>query len=392
MFPEFHSHYRIGSAGCGHHPAERSRSARRGREQDRCLDDGGLLQTGDEDGTMKLGYGLITCQRYPGDGRTDADLYREAIELAVEAERLGLDSVWVSEHHFVDDAYMPSLLPMAAAIAARTERVEIGTGLLLSPLHDPLRVAEDAATVDLISDGRLILGVGLGWRREEFEGFGIPLSQRRQRLVDAIHVMRESWSDGLVHGTESHPVPGISVTPKPPRPGGPPVWIGAFAERAVRRAGRIADGYMAGDAPPEEFAQQVAWARAELERRPQDEAARFALSIYQPTFAWHGDDAWQLVRDHHHYVSWKYEDMDGAFGRTGPPPPPPALTPEAEQELRSGMVLGAPEAVAEGISRYRDVAGDDLHYVARLYWPGQSFEIQRDALRVFAEEVAPLLR
>jgi alkanesulfonate monooxygenase SsuD/methylene tetrahydromethanopterin reductase-like flavin-dependent oxidoreductase (luciferase family) len=342
---------------------------------------------------VKLGYGLITCQRYPGDPRTDADLYREAIELAVEAERLGLDSVWVSEHHFVDDAYMPSLLPVAAAIAARTERVEIGTGLLLAPLHDPLRLAEDAATVDLISEGRLVLGVGLGWRREEFEAFGIPLADRRKRLVGSIKILRESWSEGLVHGTEAMPVPGVSVTPKPPRPGGPPVWIGAFAERAVRRAGRIADGYMAGDAPPEEFAQQVAWAREELERRSPEEVGAFTFSIYQPTFAWHGDDAWELVRDHHHYVSWKYEDMDGAFGRTGPPPPPPPLTPETEAELRSRIILGSPEVVAEGIERYRQAAGDDdLHFVARLYWPGMPFQLQREALRVFAEDVAPLLR
>jgi alkanesulfonate monooxygenase SsuD/methylene tetrahydromethanopterin reductase-like flavin-dependent oxidoreductase (luciferase family) len=341
---------------------------------------------------MKLGYGLITCQRYPGDPRTDADLYREAIELAVEAERLGLDSVWVSEHHFVDDAYMPSLLPVAAAIAARTERVEIGTGLLLAPLHHPLRIAEDAATVDLISDGRLVLGVGLGWRREEFEGLGIPLTDRRRRLVGSIKILRESWSDGLVHGTEALPVPGVSVTPKPPRDGGPPIWIGAFAERAVRRAGRIADGYMAGDAPPEEFAQQVAWARDELERRPQEDVDTFTFSIYQPTFAWHGDDAWDVVRDHYHYLSWKYEDMDGAFGQMGPLPSPPPLTAEAEEALRSRMIIGLPEAVAEGIGRYRQAAGDDLHYVAQLYFPGMPFERQREALRVFAQDVAPLLR
>src|SRR5687767_1484486 len=117
---------------------------------------------------MRFGYGLITAQRPPDDPRTDVDLYREIVERCVTAENAGFDSVWLSEHHFLDDGYMPSLLVAAAAIAQATSAITIGTAVLLAPLQDPIRIAEDAATVDLISGGRLILGIGAGWRTEEF--------------------------------------------------------------------------------------------------------------------------------------------------------------------------------------------------------------------------------
>jgi alkanesulfonate monooxygenase SsuD/methylene tetrahydromethanopterin reductase-like flavin-dependent oxidoreductase (luciferase family) len=334
---------------------------------------------------MKFGYGLITCQRPPDDPRTDADLYEQAVELAVEAERLGFDSVWLTEHHFVDDGYMPSLMAVAAAMAVRTERIEIGTGLLLAPLHDPIRLAEDAATVDLLSRGRFLLGLGMGWREEEFEGLEIPIGERRQRLIDTVAVLRQAWGDGVVTGRS-----GVSVRPKPPRPDGPPIWIGAHAERAVRRAGRIADGLMAGTGSAEDFAERVVWVREELAARtPQP---RYEVSIYQSTFAWDDGDAWTLVREPLHYLDWKYEDMTDARGRTGPAPAAPPLTSEIEARLRSDMVVGTPEEVADGIRAYRDAAGDGLHYIAQLYWPGMPYEQQREAMRVFAERVMPLLQ
>jgi alkanesulfonate monooxygenase SsuD/methylene tetrahydromethanopterin reductase-like flavin-dependent oxidoreductase (luciferase family) len=333
--------------------------------------------------SFELGFGLLTCQRFPGDPRSDEELYAEALDLAAEAERLGFDSVWVSEHHFVDDGYMPSVLPVCAAIAARTERVAIGTGLLLAPLADPLHVAEDAATVDLLARGRLVLGLGLGWREEEFDAFGVPLRERVPRLVRTLDVLRGAWGDGLVDG--------LSVTPKPARAGGPPLWIGAMSERAIRRAGRLADGFMGTEVTPEGFAAQVRWTREELERAGRDPDA-FALSLHIPTFAWPGPDAWERVRDHHWYLNWKYEDMEDARGRRPPSRPLPPLPPEREAEQRAAIVLGTPEEVAERLHAYREAAGGRLHYIARTYFPGMDPALQREAMAILAEEVAPLLR
>ncbi len=340
---------------------------------------------------MEFGFGLIACQRFPGDPRSDVELYRDAVEVAVLAEQLGFDSVWVSEHHFVDDGYLPSLLPVAAAIAARTARVRIGTALLLAPLHDPVRVAEDAAVVDLLSAGRLTLGLGLGWRQEEFEGLGIPIRSRRRRLEDAIEILRQAWGGDLVTGTASAPYPGISVTPKPAQAGGPPIWIGAFAEPAVRRAGRLADGFMGGEVTPDSLAEQVAWATEELEQAGRD-PDRFEWSIYLPTFPWHGDDAWERVRDHHWYVDWKYGDMEEARGRTGPPPPAPPIPADREAAVRDAIIVGRPDEVAERIRALDAATGGRLHYIARLDWPGMDPAVRDESMRIFAEEVVPLLR
>src|SRR5262245_59276084 len=147
---------------------------------------------------VHIGIGLFTGQVPPGSKRTFAQEYREIVDLVRLAEALGFDSAWVSEHHGSGDGYMPSLLPTLAAFAAATERIRLGTGVLLTPLHDPLRLAEDAATVDLISGGRLILGLGLAWREEEFRMFGVPFEDRGRRTAETIEILRRAWTGARI--------------------------------------------------------------------------------------------------------------------------------------------------------------------------------------------------
>jgi len=116
------------------------------------------------------------------------------VDQIVWAESLGYGSVWLSEHHFVEDGYTPSPLVLAAAVAVRTDRVRIGTSLVVLPLHDPVRVAEDAATVSILSGGRFELGVAQGYRLEEFEAFGRRPNHRPSLLEEGIEILRRSWS------------------------------------------------------------------------------------------------------------------------------------------------------------------------------------------------------
>jgi probable F420-dependent oxidoreductase len=340
---------------------------------------------------MRIGYGYLTAQHHPDDPRSDVEIYREAIEVAVELEAGGIDSVWTSEHHFVDDGYMPSQLPVLAAIAARTSRIRLGTGVLLAPMFDPLRLAEDAATVDLISGGRLTLGVGIGWRTEEFEGFGVPTRERGSRLEATITVLRQAWSDGLVTGDGRHfRYDGLNVSPKPAQPGGPPIWIGAGAEAAVRRVGRVADGYFAGPVSPDSLEQRIGWAREEAVAAGRDPMS-ISASLYRPTFAWRDGDAWERVREFAWYSSWKYGDMADARG-SRERARPPSMPAEDEGRIRRTMNAGTPDKVAEEMLRYRDVLGDEGTYVARAHFPGLDPGVAAESRRILIEEVLPLVR
>ena len=340
---------------------------------------------------MRIGYGWLSAQHHPDDPRSDVEIYRQAIDIAVELEAGGIDSVWTSEHHFVDDGYMPSQLPVLAAIAARTSRIGLGTGVLLAPMFDPLHLAEDAATVDLISGGRLILGLGIGWRQEEFEGFGVPAGERGSRLEGTIEVLRQAWSDGLVTGDGRHfRYDGLNVTPKPAQPGGPPIWIGAGAESAVRRVGRVADGYLGGPASPESLARRIGWAREEAQATGRDSSS-ISANLYRPTFAWHDGDGWDRIREFAWYMDWKYGDMANARGSRKRRRPPP-MTAAEEVRLRQGFNVGTAEQVAEEMLRYRDILGRDGTYVARAHLPGLEAGVAAESRRILVEEVLPIVR
>ena len=327
--------------------------------------------------TISLGYGLVTCQRHPDHDEGWTPLYAEALELAATAEEVGLDSIWVSEHHFVDDGHLPSLLVLLGAMAARTTRVTLGTALLLAPLHEPLRVVEDAAVVDQLSAGRLVLGLGLGWRDEEFEALGVPVGERVRRTRALVDIARAAWSGEPVVVRDGIAEPW--VTPAPSRPGGPPLWIGALAEPAIRRAGRIADGLIACEVTPEELAVQVGWAREERERHGVETPLQIALHLPALVRAEGVDFA--EAADHLRWADWKYGDMAEARTMSGPLNRLEPVDADYLERLRRTTIVGTPREAAERIREYAEAAGGDLHMIARSYLPSLVPDERAAALR-----------
>ena len=246
-----------------------------------------------------LRFGLWYDFRNPPEWKQDGTLlYAQILDQIVRAEKLGWDDIWLSEHHFLDDAYTPSMLPLGCAIAARTQTVEIGTSVLLLPLHDPVRVAEDAATLDVLSGGRLQLGLGVGYRVEEFIGFDIPRAERAKRMDEELEIIRRLFDgERVTHEGKYYSYKDIELFPKPVQKRAK-LWIGGFSEPAVRRAARLGDGYIAIGA----MGPFVDIYYEELEKQGKDPADQEVAGGFPWLHVSHDPEArWAEAQDHFAY-------------------------------------------------------------------------------------------
>jgi alkanesulfonate monooxygenase SsuD/methylene tetrahydromethanopterin reductase-like flavin-dependent oxidoreductase (luciferase family) len=191
---------------------------------------------------MKFGlFGGARAKR--GGPSGDSQGYGEFIDYIAEAERLGFRSIFLVEHHFTGFAQVSASLTLLAYLAARTTSIRLGTAVVVLPWHNPVLVAEQAATLDLLSGGRLDFGVGKGYRDYEFQGFCVPIAEATERFDEAIEVIRKAWtSDGRFshHGKRWH-YADVVVEPAPVQRPHPPFWLGAGSTDSIRRAAR--EGY-----------------------------------------------------------------------------------------------------------------------------------------------------
>jgi probable F420-dependent oxidoreductase len=189
-------------------------------------------------------FGLFGGARSKGGGPVgDSHGYLDYINYVRTAEQFGFHSVFLVEHHFTGAGQVSASLGLLCYLAACTKRIRLGTAVVVLPWHNPALVAEAAATVDLLSNGRLDFGVGKGYRDEEFKGFGVPSAEANERFDEAMDVIRKAWtSDGRFshHGKNWH-YDNVVIEPKPTQQPHPPFWLGAGSEESIRRA--ACEGY-----------------------------------------------------------------------------------------------------------------------------------------------------
>ena len=327
-------------------------------------------------------FGLWYDFRNPEPWRQDFEtFYRERLQQITDAENLGFDSVWLTEHHFCDDGYTPSPLVLAGVIGARTQRMRIGTNLMLLPLHDPVRVAEDSATLSLVTGGRFDLGVGIGYRQLEFDQFQRKLTHRPSLIEEGIEIIRRAWSgDPVNFSGKRFEVGDLRITPAPHNK--PAILLGGMAPPAIDRAARVADGFLCtggigldtyaealqthGKRPEEGNAILGCWAI--ISEDPEAEAAKV------------GD---HVLYQANEYIRW------GAFG----PPDETPLFENADSAIENGLyeLWDADTAVTELrklIQQYPMIS--DIHFWAQF--PGESVESGNRRMSYIAEKVLPALR
>lgn len=342
-----------------------------------------------------LDIGILFMFRNPPFNNTDwATVYRNELDHAVAAETLGYDHVWLSEHHFVEDGYSPSVLPIAAAIAARTERVRIGTYVLLLPLHNPVRVAEDAATVDVISGGRFDLGMGLGYRPGEFSGMGIASTERGARFTEGLPVVQALMAGEKISSDgRFHQYSNVQLFP-PPVQKPFPIWVGARGDKALDRAARLGC-HLASTGAVEHRLKYIDALRRHG-RNPDDFNIAHLLICY---VAETNEQAWEDCAEPLHHVMSEYQAWaeesgdqtgDGVAESIVPSPEELKKTRYCESFGRSAIIGDSATVLAQLLACHEESPGSHLTLMMSL--PGADPSRTRKSMELFAQEVMPKLK
>lgn len=306
---------------------------------------------------MRFGIGMYSTQRPPDSPYTHRELYEDMLRQARLADDAGLDSFWIAEHHFAEDGYAAAVIPVCAAVLGATRRLTAGTSIAIASFYQPIRLAEDAIALDLLSGGRFVLGLGTGYRPEEFAGMGIEASTDEARLEEVTEIVERAFTGRpFSHRGRFYEVPELTVTPAPYTDGGPPIMLAGdgVADRDAARAGERGKRYMVDPSLPlDEVKRLVGIYDDSFRGEPGLE-----LPLFNYGFVSDDTDPWEEMREGFAYLRQTYDRWGGRGVR------------EVHRENHR-LILGTSDEIAEQVLEYRRMFGDRLHFILRLNYPGQ---------------------
>jgi alkanesulfonate monooxygenase SsuD/methylene tetrahydromethanopterin reductase-like flavin-dependent oxidoreductase (luciferase family) len=330
---------------------------------------------------MDFGFAASIHQPLDWGGRETFELIAR---LCRAADDYGFDSIWKGQH-FLSDLINFQPVPLVARLSGEVPAAEFGNILLL-PLHHPVKAAEYAANLDILTNGNYTCSVAVGYRDEEFDSLGIPKSERIGRFVEGIKAMRRLWTqDRASFDGEYFSFDDVTLNPKPVQDGGPPIWVGANTDTAVRRAAHLGDAWFINPhATMDTLSSQVDVYEAAL-----NDAGKSIDDVCLPLYreALIAEDTETAIKNAAPHLTEKYDKyvdwgQSEAMGDSGD------LAKEFEDLLEDRFILGTPEQAREQIAEYRDELGID-HLVLRMYWPDMPEEHCLKSIRLFGDEVIP---
>lgn len=325
-----------------------------------------------------MNFGVTPCQ--------EAGRYEESLEQAIHAEDLGFDSVWLYEHHLVDTGnYFPQIVGLTG-YAVETERVRLGTGIIALPLHQPVRAAEDLALLDEISGGRLEVGLGLGYREEEFDALGVPFENRGTRFEEGIEILDRLWSENPVNfDGEHYQLRDVTLGIEPVQSPRPRFWIAGWAPPAVERAARMGDAWIAGlTADRDKLSSCVTTYRTKVGEVGQHDPETAPIAIERETFVARDPGDLNKAREalanmyEIEHLTWKHKNVKGKGS-------------SFEELSQDRFLIGTPDEIIENLRWYeREVGATDV--LCRFHFQGMEQEDVLRSMEVFSEDVIPSFR
>lgn len=328
---------------------------------------------------MELGLFLNTQD--PTD-RDPAAMLENLVVQTRLAREAGFE-VLLAGQHYLTDVIQFQPFPLLGRLAAEAGSMRLATGIIILPLHHPVEVAENLATLDAMTDSRTIAGVAAGYRQAEFDAFGVTKAERGPRVEEGVELLRRLWTEtSVTYEGEHYAVEDATINPRPAEP--PSLWYGANSPAAIGRAARLADAWYVN---PHSTVAEIAEHKRVYDRLRRDRGLDTRVPMRRELFV--APTTERAVETSRAYLEAKYARYV-SWGQHDEMEDPDELTQSFDDLRRDRFVLGTPAEVCAELERYEEEL-DVSHVIARVHWPGMPYELAHECLDLLGDEVIPNL-